>query len=244
MNVEYSFVVPTYNSERTIEKCLRSIKNQKVKGSELIVVDDSSTDRTIQIAKKYANETILKEKRSGPAKSRNMGWKKSKGKIIIFVDSDVYLGKGWKKEIFPLLKNYDGVISKLGYRSHNVSSQEWGEAANFFVIKKSILEKVKGYSEIFPYAMGEDSDLLIRILKKGYKIRNKKSNYLHDPSIKKYVEKNIFKKIYRTYFWILVCNLKNIDFPRCREFIFIKIPLKIIGKLEKYKELKRKKKMK
>jgi glycosyltransferase involved in cell wall biosynthesis len=241
MKIKYSFVIPSFNSSKTIERCLKSIKHQKIKNNEIIVVDDCSTDNTIEIARRYADLIIIKDKRSGPAKSRNLGWKMSKGDIIIFIDSDVYLGKNWAKEILPLLKKYDGVVSSLKSNSHDVTFEEWEEAVNFFVIKRKVLEKVGGYSEIFPYAAGEDSDLLIRILKKGYKIRNHKVNYIHDTSHKRYRKDNILKKFYKVYFWILVCNLKNIDVPRCREFLFLKIPLKCMGLLEKYKMFKKRK---
>ncbi|MEM1577966.1 MAG: glycosyltransferase family A protein [Candidatus Pacearchaeota archaeon] len=89
--IKYSFIVPTFNSEKTIKNCLSSIKKQKLKNSEIIVVDDCSTDKTVKIAKKYAQKIIIKEKRSGPAKSRNLGWKIAEGDVCIFVDSDVYL---------------------------------------------------------------------------------------------------------------------------------------------------------
>jgi len=244
MKIKYSFIIPTFNSSKTLEKCLKSIKQQKLKNSEIIVVDDCSTDNTVDIARRYADLIIIKEKRSGPAKSRNLGWKKSKGDILIFVDSDVYLGKTWAKEILPLLKKYDGVVSSLKSESHDVTFEEWEEAANFFVIKRKVLEEVGGYSEIFPYAAGEDSDLLIRLLKKGYKIRNQKVSYIHDTSYKRYRKENIFKKFFKSYLWILVCNIKNIDVPRCRELLFIKIPLKCLGLLEKYKKYKEFRKLK
>ncbi|MCS7134658.1 MAG: glycosyltransferase [Candidatus Pacearchaeota archaeon] len=239
MKIKYSFIIPTFNSSKTIEKCLKSIKKLNLK-KEIIVVDDCSKDNTVEIAKRYADLIIIKEKRSGPAKSRNIGWRISRGKIVVFVDSDVYLGKKWVKDILPKLKNYDGVLSSLkASKSHDVTFNRWEEAANFFVIKRKILEEIGGYSEIFPYAAGEDSDLLIRLLKKGYKIRNQKTEYVHDVSHKKTKKQNIFKKFFKNWLWIFVCNLKNIDIPRCREFLFIKTPLKILGLLEKYKKIKK-----
>ena len=237
MKLNISFIIPTYNSAETIEKCLKSIKEQKLKNAEIIVIDDHSTDNTISIARNYADVLIVKEKRSGPAKSRNIGWKKSKGKLIVFVDSDVYLPKGFVKKLLPLLKKYDGVISDPSKNdSFDVSFEKWAEAANFLMIKKEILKSIGGYSEIFPYAMGEDSDLLIRLIKKGYKIRNQKMKYVHNVSYKPQI--NFLKVFFKHYLWIFVCNLKNFDVPRCRELLLVKIPMGMFGLLKKYKRLK------
>jgi len=236
MKIEYSFVVPTYNSEKTIEKCLESIKEQGLKNSEIIVVDDCSKDKTLLKIRKYADVIIVKEKRSGPAKSRNLGWKISKGRIVIFVDSDVYLPKGFIRKLLPLLKKYDGIISDPSRNdSYDVSFENWAEPANFLMIKKEALKRIGGYSEIFPYAMGEDSDLLIRLLKSGYKIRNQKMKYIHDVSHKPRL--NFLKIFFKGYLWVFVCNLKNFDVHRCRKLILVKIPLKLFCLFKKYKKL-------
>lgn len=256
-NLKFTFVIPTYNSSRTIEECLKSIKQQKLKNSEIIVVDDCSTDNTIKIAKNYADFVIVKEKRSGPAKSRNLGWKMASGDIIVFIDSDIYLPKNFIDKILPLLHKYDVIISDLPLFKrlddifsglckiigHDVSLKEWAEPANITIIKRKVLEKVGGYSEIFPYAIGEDSELLIRILKKGYRVRNQRIEYVHDKSkVKIRKMKNIFQEFFKGLFWMLLCNLKHLDAPRCREFIFLKLPLKLCGLLNKYKEIKAKRK--
>jgi glycosyltransferase involved in cell wall biosynthesis len=63
-----SFIIPTYNSERTIANCIRSILRQNVEGveKEIIVVDDCSTDRTVEISRSLGARVILKTLRSGP----------------------------------------------------------------------------------------------------------------------------------------------------------------------------------
>ncbi|MEM1577967.1 MAG: galactosyltransferase-related protein [Candidatus Pacearchaeota archaeon] len=95
-------------------------------------------------------------------------------------------------------------MSSLTSDSHDVTFERWEEAANFFVIKRKVLEKVGGYSELFPYAAGEDSDLLIRLLKKGYKIRNQKTTYT-PKRIRKFL---FFKNSLRTIFGYLYAILK------------------------------------
>lgn len=92
----FSVVLTSYNSEKFIKKTLKSLIGQNFKNFEVLLVDDGSTDNTVNIAKKVEIKkkiklTIIQLKHSGlPAKSRNIGIKKSKGKYICFLDADDY----------------------------------------------------------------------------------------------------------------------------------------------------------
>ena len=106
MNFLFSIIVPVYNSEKTIEKCLNSIKIQKTNDFELIIIDDNSSDNSLQIANKFIKKIkfvkILKNKKNyGVSISRNRGIKNSNGKYIIFLDSDDIL---LKKSLINLKK--------------------------------------------------------------------------------------------------------------------------------------------
>lgn len=85
-----SVIVPAYNAEKTIEKCLESLLNQTLKEIEIIVINDCSKDNTLKILKKYKNKIKLIDNKEnlGPAASRNKGLDIAKGKYIGFVDSD------------------------------------------------------------------------------------------------------------------------------------------------------------
>ena len=85
-----SVIVPAYNAEKTIEKCIDSLLNQTLKNIEIIVINDCSKDNTLKILKKYKNKIKLldNKKNLGPAGSRNKGLDAAKGKYIGFVDSD------------------------------------------------------------------------------------------------------------------------------------------------------------
>ncbi|MAV64096.1 MAG: glycosyltransferase family 2 protein [Pelagibacteraceae bacterium TMED124] len=98
-NIVISVIIPVYNSEKYIERSIKSVVNQSYKKLELIVVDDCSTDKTwslIQgLKKKYNFKALKLEKNSGtPGKPRNVGITKSKGKLISFLDADDY----WHKD--------------------------------------------------------------------------------------------------------------------------------------------------
>ena len=98
MKFFFSIIVPIYNSEKTIKKCLNSIKIQKINNFELIIIDDKSSDKSFQIVNKFKKKIkflkILKNKKNyGVSVSRNRGLKNSSGKYIIFLDSDDVLLK-------------------------------------------------------------------------------------------------------------------------------------------------------
>ncbi len=91
-----SVIIPTWNRQNTIGKCLESVLNQTYKDYEIIVADDGSTDETVEIVQKYADkhENIilleLKNNSKTPAVPRNRAFEKSSGKWIAFLDSDDY----------------------------------------------------------------------------------------------------------------------------------------------------------
>ena len=91
----YSVVVPIYNSEKYIRKCLSSVLQQKFENFEIILVDDGSVDNSGNIcdeyAKEYSNISVYHQKNAGPSAARNLGMKHAKGKYWLFVDSDDYL---------------------------------------------------------------------------------------------------------------------------------------------------------
>ena len=84
-----TIIVTTKNNERTIDKCLSSIKAQTYQDIEIIVVDNFSDDRTCEISKKFTDKVFQKGKER--SEQRNFGIEKSKGNIFIILDSDQYL---------------------------------------------------------------------------------------------------------------------------------------------------------
>ncbi len=90
---DISIIVPIYNAEKYISKCLDSIINQTKKELEIILINDGSTDRTEEIIKKYQDKRIryFKNKNQGIGKTRNFGIDKAKGKYLLFLDSDDFL---------------------------------------------------------------------------------------------------------------------------------------------------------
>ncbi len=95
MNEKVSVVIPVYNTEKYLGKCLDSIINQTYNNLEIIVINDGSSDNSINILKKYQHNDnriiVIDRENKGPIYSRLEGIQKSTGKYVIFVDSDDWL---------------------------------------------------------------------------------------------------------------------------------------------------------
>src|SRR3989344_4693238 len=91
--IKASIIVPAFNAEKSIGKCLQALQNQSVKGLEIIVVNDGSTDNTAVEAGKFKGVKVISQKNKGPAAARNLGAWNAKSKTLIFTDSDCVLEK-------------------------------------------------------------------------------------------------------------------------------------------------------
>lgn len=91
-----SIIIPVYNAEKYIDRCINSIQKQSYKDWELIIVDDCSIDKSYDVCIKYAKNnkqiSVFKQKfNQGSTKARQLGWKKAKGEWITFIDADDYI---------------------------------------------------------------------------------------------------------------------------------------------------------
>ena len=122
-DMHVSVIVPSYNREKTIKRCLDSILNQSYPASEIIVVDDGSTDKTLDILnREYLTEvTVIKQEHKGSQAARNLGIQAAKGEYIAFLDSDdEWLPDKLEIQVRELRKNPDAVICGDG-----IVQQDW-----------------------------------------------------------------------------------------------------------------------
>ncbi len=121
MKIDVSIIIPVYNSQNYIERCLKSIIEQTYKNFEVIIIDDGSTDNSSNICNKYCKKDLrfkyFYKKNGGVSSARNYGLKVSKGIFISFIDSDDYLEKDFLKILINNI-NLDSKIdmSICGYR--------------------------------------------------------------------------------------------------------------------------------
>lgn len=117
-----SIIVPVYNAEKYIGRCLHSLINQTLKDIEIIVIDDGSKDNTNKILQKYKDRIkIIKQKNSGVATARNKGLEIATGEYIYFVDSDDWIEKDTLEKLYSkaIDNNYDCVMCNFWYINDN-----------------------------------------------------------------------------------------------------------------------------
>ena len=140
-----SVIIPVYNTEKYIEKCLESLAKQTMQDFEVILVNDGSTDNSKKIIKDYIknsklNIKYLEKENGGLASARNYGVERALGKYISFLDSDDYLDK----DTFYLLEQYiDKDIDLIKFKMKTVNEKE------------EVLEKLDG--PVFDVCTGEEA---------------------------------------------------------------------------------------
>lgn len=124
-SVAISVVIPVYNVEDTLEKCIESILSQEFEDYEIILVDDGSTDNSSSICDKYAGEyefiSVIHKENEGLGPTRNAGVKKAKGKYIYHCDSDDWISPNLLKNCYNSAEKYDANIVVFGYTIYTES---------------------------------------------------------------------------------------------------------------------------
>jgi len=108
-SIKFSVIIPTYNSEKFVGRCLESIINQTYNCFEIIVVDDGSIDSTVLVVEEMTSEIpihCVRELHKGVSNARNIGLEKAKGDYIIFVDSDDQLNPEALEKCFQIIKEH------------------------------------------------------------------------------------------------------------------------------------------
>lgn len=159
---------------------------EDIENREIILVDSGSTDRTVEIAKRYPIRILQLKHKShfSPAAGRFIGSLYSKGNYIQFLDGDMVLANNWLKNAVPVLENDErvagvvGIVTQESYNTYYARKMgKWMESLKIGEIKcfdganlckRSVLQEI-GF--INPYLKGhEETELGLRIAKNGYKI--------------------------------------------------------------------------
>ena len=139
-----SVIIPVYNTEKYIEKCLESLAKQTMQDFEVIIVNDGSTDNSKKVIKDYMKNSnldikYLEKENGGLASARNYGVERASGKYISFLDSDDYLDKN----LFSNLEKYmDEDIDLIKFKMKTVDEKE------------NVIEKLDG--PVFDVCTGEE----------------------------------------------------------------------------------------
>lgn len=204
-----SVVITTKNEENTIRRLIQSIKTQTFKNIEIILVDNYSTDKTLDIARKMN----VKLYTVGPERSiqRNFGAKIAKGKYLLILDADMELTPNVISECVQLAKS-DKRIGEIVIPEHSLASNFWGrvkayersfynekgdeltDASRFF--RKDVFFKAGGYDETITGP--EDWDLPETIKELEYRVGRIKSKIYHYERIN-----SLFAIAYKKFYYAL-----------------------------------------
>ena len=113
--MDFSIIIPCWNSERFVERCLRALFNQSWPGDryEVILVDNNSTDASLRIARSFPQLIVLEEPVQSSYAARNRGVRRATGKILAFTDSDCEVSPTWLEEMAASLAD-ESVALVLG----------------------------------------------------------------------------------------------------------------------------------
>jgi glycosyltransferase involved in cell wall biosynthesis len=146
--LKVSFIITTKNEEKYIKNTLLSIRQQNSNiEKEIVVVDAMSTDKTVEIAKKYADIVLVRK--SNIPEGKNIGAYNSSGKILVFVNADVILEKDWLKVVLKELEKNE-VIAVCGL----IKPMERSLKARIFMILWNFLIRIL-FMINFPHTSGE-----------------------------------------------------------------------------------------
>jgi glycosyltransferase involved in cell wall biosynthesis len=135
--LKFSIIVPVYNREKSIRKCIDSILAQNFTNYELLITDDGSTDNTWLVLSEYKaqrdNIRIFRQNNSGVSSARNVGLVNAVGKYVIFVDSDDWIAPGYLEYLESVLTSdeVDGVILDYYVDSADKESIKANSTASF-----------------------------------------------------------------------------------------------------------------
>lgn len=109
-----TIVIPVYNEQGYLKACLDSIASQTVKPLEVILVDNNSTDKSVQIARKYPFVKVISEKNQGIGFARNSGFNAAKGDIIGRIDADTKLALDWIDQVLKYFAAHPAASAVTG----------------------------------------------------------------------------------------------------------------------------------
>lgn len=124
---KFSVIIPVYNAEKYINQCISSLLNQEYTDYELILVNDCSTDRSLEVCeefqKKYSNVVIINQlQNKGVSAARNRGIEAASGEYILFVDSDDFVANNYFQTLHDLTKEYNVELISFGHYDYIVDA--------------------------------------------------------------------------------------------------------------------------
>lgn len=170
-----SVIIPAYNAESFLADAVQSVLAQTIKPSEIIVVNDGSTDNTESIAKRFGNKIrYIRQENGGTASARNRGLEIAGGDLIGFLDADdIWLKNKLEIQVCILQKHPEyevaiGLLSRIPISktdevmNREITDGEYATSAGSSLFKREVFHKIGFFDEEMGFC--EDVDLFLRIL--------------------------------------------------------------------------------
>lgn len=231
MSIETNFIsiiIPTFNGASRIGNCLDALLKQTAgRESEILVVDDGSTDNTVEKVERYSGVRLITQQNAGPASARNLGAIEARGSIILFTDDDCVPTPDWVEAMLEAFVDPEVVGAKGVYRTHQkrliarfvqieyedryrlmakVSNIDFIDTYSAGFRRHRFLE-MTGYDTSFPVACAEDVELSYRMSARGWKMKFAPKAivyHTHPDTFSRYL-----KKKYKFAFWRVLAIRKN-----------------------------------
>ena len=196
-----SIIVPVYNVEKYIHRCIDSLVNQTVKEIEIILIDDGSTDNSLSICRQWVLKDnriiVLEQDNCGVSIARNRGIGISKGEFLILLDSDDWLAKNTVEELLKEQRKSCADCVVFGFKQ--TSGNIWAPAEN------KLYDTLSALKEDFPYWLNTE---------------------LLSSSVNKLYKKSLIKELYPVDMAFGEDLLFSLDYlEQCSSVSFIKAPL-------------------
>jgi glycosyltransferase involved in cell wall biosynthesis len=187
--IRLSIIVPVHNNARDLRDCLTTLIDECGPESEIIVVDDASTDESPFLAAQLGVRVLRLSKNSGPAVARNHGADHARGDVLFFVDADVIVAHGVVDRVrkvfagdstvaavfgsYDATPRADGIVSRYRNLLHHFVHQNGpAEASTFWTgcgaIRRTVFHQIGGFN---PLSLVEDIELGHRLRRAGHRIR-------------------------------------------------------------------------
>ena len=228
-----SIIIPTFNGARRIGHCLAALLAQsagsdpEIRHPEIIVVNDGSTDNTVDVVRQYPGVRCISQVNAGPAAARNRGASEARGSLILLTDDDCVPLPGWIDAMVNPFRDPEVVGAKGVYRTRqksliarfvqieyedryrlmaNVETIDFVDTYSAAFRRNRFLE-MGGYDTSFPVACAEDVELSYRMSARGWKMKFVPDAIVYHTHPDKLL--SYLKKKYKFAFWRVLAVRKN-----------------------------------
>ncbi len=209
-----SVIIPAYNAEATLGRCLDALSAQSRRPREIIVVDDGSTDDTAKVARGYGVR-VIQQANAGPAAARNAGARAARGDLLLFTDADCVPAPDWVERMAapfaePTVAGAKGVYQtdqveavarfvQIEYEDKydRMRGQEQIDFIDTYsaAYRRHLFLQAGGFDVTFPTASVEDQEFSFRLARAGHRfvfVPDARVTHLHDRTLPEYAHRKFW----------------------------------------------------